>query len=212
MLETYELGGERVDALDIKCMLVRAGMRYPEPVYSAVEGKARLESPFNPFACNCVILPGDVAVHLNQNDTSPFALDLDADGDVCLFYEGARLFPVTFPPPGLDYYRQARQEFARLYKQYALNPPGIPAGSHVSLCHDIYRNMDELLASVRGTGDETRFSSPTRIITSSWIRGETARFAIDQKFNFRCQADDPSGYSFIFLNCHSGMAQMMSMM
>ena len=85
MLETYELGGERVDALDIKCMLVRAGMRYPEPVYSAVEGKARLESPFNPFACNCVILPGDVAIHLNQNDASPFALDLDAGGDVCCF-------------------------------------------------------------------------------------------------------------------------------
>lgn len=51
-------------------------------------------------------------------------------------------------PPGLDYYRQARQEFARLYKQYNLNPPGIPAGSHVSLCRDIYRNTDQLHALV----------------------------------------------------------------
>ncbi len=45
-------------------------------------------------------------------------------------------------PPGLDYYRQARREFARLYRAHGLNPPGIPAGSHVSLCRDIYRHMD----------------------------------------------------------------------
>jgi hypothetical protein len=49
-------------------------------------------------------------------------------------------------PPGLDYYRQARREFARLYKAYNLNPPGAPAGSHVSLCRDIYRNMEAILA------------------------------------------------------------------
>jgi hypothetical protein len=49
-------------------------------------------------------------------------------------------------PPGLDYYRQARREFARLYKTYNLNPPGNPAGSHVSLCRDIYRHMDAILA------------------------------------------------------------------
>ena len=47
-------------------------------------------------------------------------------------------------PPGLDYYRQARCEFARLYRQHGLNPPGIPAGSHVSLCRDIYRHMASL--------------------------------------------------------------------
>jgi hypothetical protein len=41
-----------------------------------------------------------------------------------------------------DYYREARAEFARLYKTHRLNPPGAPAGSHVSLCRDIYRNID----------------------------------------------------------------------
>jgi hypothetical protein len=49
-------------------------------------------------------------------------------------------------PPGLAYYRQARREFARIYKEYGLNPPGIARGSHVSICRDIYRNMDEILA------------------------------------------------------------------
>ena len=49
-------------------------------------------------------------------------------------------------PPDLDYYRQARREFARLYRDYNLNPPGVDAGSNVSMCRDIYRNMDEILA------------------------------------------------------------------
>ena len=43
-------------------------------------------------------------------------------------------------PPGLDYYRQARREFARLYREHHLNPPGIPAGSHVSICRDVRRH------------------------------------------------------------------------
>lgn len=43
-------------------------------------------------------------------------------------------------PPDLDFYRQARAGFARLYQQYGLNPPGAEAGSHVSLCRDIYRH------------------------------------------------------------------------
>jgi hypothetical protein len=29
-------------------------------------------------------------------------------------------------PPGRDYYRQARREFARFYRTYNLNPPGTP--------------------------------------------------------------------------------------
>jgi len=78
MLATFGFQGERVDALDLKCMLVSAGMQYPKHVYDAVAGSVRLVSPMNPFA----------------------------------------------------------------------NPPGIPSGSHLSLCHDIYRNMDELLAAV----------------------------------------------------------------
>ena len=43
-------------------------------------------------------------------------------------------------PPGLDYYRQARREFARHYREHNLNPPGIPAGSHVSICRDVWRH------------------------------------------------------------------------
>jgi hypothetical protein len=51
-------------------------------------------------------------------------------------------------PPGLDYYRQARREFARLYREHHLNPPGIPAGSHVSLCRDVWRHDMAPAASI----------------------------------------------------------------
>jgi hypothetical protein len=48
-------------------------------------------------------------------------------------------------PPSLDYYSQALREFACLYRRHGLNPPGIAAGSHVSICHDVYRHADDVL-------------------------------------------------------------------
>jgi len=74
-------------------------------VFEAVRGRARLAPPTNPFACNCVILPDDVAVHLNINDESPYGLDVDEAGAVCLFHNDNRLAEVSFPPD-TDYYKQ----------------------------------------------------------------------------------------------------------
>jgi hypothetical protein len=105
MLATFELDGQAVDSLDLKCLLIGSGLRYPDRVYNAVADWARLEPPSNPYACNCLILPGEVAVHLTANDGSPFALDLDGDGRVCLFHEESRLAEVSFPP-ATQYYRQ----------------------------------------------------------------------------------------------------------
>lgn len=68
---------ETLDSLDLKCLLVGAGVRYPRRVYESVQHYARLEPPENPYACNCMILPGGVAVHLTARETSPFGLDLD---------------------------------------------------------------------------------------------------------------------------------------
>lgn len=99
MLEAFDLQGERVDALDLKCMLVSAGMQYPHRVHDALAGTVRLESPSNPYACNCVILPGEVAVHLNNNPESPFGLDVDEGGAVWLYHLGERVAPVGFPKP-----------------------------------------------------------------------------------------------------------------
>ena len=76
-------------------------------------------------------------------------------------------------PPGLDYYRQARREFARLYRQHGLRPPGIPAGSHVSICGDIYRHMVESPSRSDATAVAVCFDS--RCYTQVYQRPHPAR-------------------------------------
>jgi hypothetical protein len=78
-------------------------------VHEAVADRARLEPPSNRYACNCVILPGDIAVHLTPNDASPFALDVDAAGQVWLQHGEVRLCEVSFPPV-TQYYSQQTAE------------------------------------------------------------------------------------------------------
>ena len=62
---------DALTSLDLKSVIVSAGVRYPREVYEAVSGWARLEPPDNAFACNCLNLPGDVAVHLTLMNTPP---------------------------------------------------------------------------------------------------------------------------------------------
>lgn len=109
MLATYDLDGQPADSLDLKCLLIGTGMRYPARVHEAVAERARLEPPSNPYACNCVILPGEVAVHLTVDDASPFALDLDDEGRACLFHRGQHLTEVSFPL-ATTYYGQRTHE------------------------------------------------------------------------------------------------------
>jgi hypothetical protein len=91
-------------SLDLKCSLVGAGVRYPQAVYDAVAGWARLEPPSNPYACNCLILPGEVAVHLHANENSRFGLGLQNEKP-WLFEDGRPVVEVTFPAD-TGYYRQ----------------------------------------------------------------------------------------------------------
>jgi hypothetical protein len=85
---------------------VGTGIHYSRRAFEAVAGRARLEPPENPFACNCIILPGDVAVHLNAQPESPFSLDVDEAGEVCLFHCGERVTEISFPAAS-DYYHQS---------------------------------------------------------------------------------------------------------
>ena len=106
MLATYDIDGDTANLLDIKCLLIGNGMRYPQRVYDAVSAWARLEPPSNPYSCNCINLPGEIAVHLSINDASPFGLDLDNDEQVCLYHNGTRLTEVSFPPATQYYDRR----------------------------------------------------------------------------------------------------------
>src|SRR5690349_10628498 len=105
MMLQFDMNNLPVTSLDLKSVLVGTGVRYPEEVYRAVADWARLEPPSNPYACNCLILPGEVAVHLHASAQSPFALGLDETGKVCLFHEETRLAEVTFPHNSA-YYQQ----------------------------------------------------------------------------------------------------------
>jgi hypothetical protein len=98
------ISSDALSSLDLKCALVGAGVRYPQEVYDAVSGWARLEPPSNPYACNCLILPGEVAVHLHSNENSRFALRLE-NGKSMLFEEETPVAEVTFPVES-GYYQQ----------------------------------------------------------------------------------------------------------
>lgn len=108
MQQHNETEPDFLTSLDLKSLLIGAGVHYPDAVYQAVREWARLEPPSNPLCCNGLILPGDVAVHLHANPNSPFALGLDAGGQVCLFHEGTRLTEVTFPPATTYYDQKTR--------------------------------------------------------------------------------------------------------
>lgn len=51
-------------------------------------------------------------------------------------------------PPGIGYYRRAREAFARIYDRYQLVPPGVRAGAHVSMCRDVYDHMGDVISMV----------------------------------------------------------------
>jgi hypothetical protein len=46
-------------------------------------------------------------------------------------------------PPGLDYYRKARQTFLEIFDKYQLEPPG-GAGLHVCMCRDLWQHREAL--------------------------------------------------------------------
>jgi len=102
---TMSLGhNEALWSLDLKCALVGAGVRYPQEVYDAVADWARIEPPSNPYACNCLILPGEVAVHLHANESSRFSLRLEMQ-KTWLFEAETPVAEVTFPTAS-SYYQQ----------------------------------------------------------------------------------------------------------
>jgi len=47
-------------------------------------------------------------------------------------------------PPGLDYYRRARQGFLELFEKYKLNPPGA-SGLNVCMCRDLVKRQQSFV-------------------------------------------------------------------
>ena len=108
MLPRLALAGQPVDALDLKVLLIGAGVRVPDETYRRFAASSRLADPTNLMACNCVILPGGVAAHLTANDESPFSVGVSAAGRACLEYQGQLVTEVDFPAHTAFYEQRTR--------------------------------------------------------------------------------------------------------
>lgn len=126
-VQIYQMGGEPVDSIDLKAMVVSRGVKVSSRVYRAMAGKARLYA--DPVKCNCFLLPDgtvvqmtDLQLHLNYlrgalswdslkqmrylgQMQTPFRLDLGAGDEPTLYYETDAVTTVSFPVPN-DFYGQ----------------------------------------------------------------------------------------------------------
>jgi hypothetical protein len=104
MLYRYQLNGEEIDSLELKVLLITRGINVAPEVYEQFRNSHRISQ--NPLECNCLILPGNVVVHMTDvGPTSPFRLGTAANGGASLSYEGTPVTDVSFPPK-TNFYRQ----------------------------------------------------------------------------------------------------------
>jgi len=97
MLRALTLGSQSVDVLDLKVLLVSHGANLPEDVYRVLAEQYRVQDPGDLVACNGLLLPGEVAAHVWQNDESPFSIALDERQQPYLAHQGRPVTPITFP-------------------------------------------------------------------------------------------------------------------
>lgn len=97
--QSYLLDGEKVDVLDLKTLLITRGINVPDEIVNRFKTTHRLMDPNSPFACNCLLLPGRIPVHIfHIGDRAEFSLALNNSGKPCLTYRGKIVTEVDFPP------------------------------------------------------------------------------------------------------------------
>ena len=125
----YDLKGQEVSSLELKCLLVSRGVKCDKEVYRHLGQDYRLN--INPLTCNCLILPDaticqmtDVGFHLQYLNGAlswdnlkllryvselgtPFAIKL-VEGKAALFYEGEPLDFVSFAPASHFYEKKTQ--------------------------------------------------------------------------------------------------------
>ena len=104
MLCRYQVNGEEIDCLELKVLLITKGINVAADVYEKYGSSQRISR--NPLECNCLILPGNVVVHMTDvGPASPFRLGITGNGNASLSFEGTPVTEVSFPPT-TDFYRQ----------------------------------------------------------------------------------------------------------
>ena len=108
----YDIDGQAVDVLDLKTLLITRGINVPEEITGRFGRTHRLTPTSNPFACNCLILPGCVPVHMfHVGPGADFSLAVNDDGKPRLTYRGQAVAPVDFPPPTRFFERRTSNGF-----------------------------------------------------------------------------------------------------
>lgn len=125
MYTSFSVGGEKLDSLDLKVLIVTKGVKVSRNVYEQF-GKTHRIYP-DPLTCNCLFLPDgtivqmtDLALHMQYLKTAillavlrnlkytvrlrtPFTLDVSPDGRPILLHEGSLVTEVSFPPASRFY-------------------------------------------------------------------------------------------------------------
>jgi hypothetical protein len=108
----YLLAGEEVDALDLKTLLITRGINVPDEIVERFGRDHRLAPTNHPWACNCLLLPGRIPVHLfHIGLAAEFSLAVNEAGRPCLTHRGLRVTEVDFPPATGFYEQQTTSGF-----------------------------------------------------------------------------------------------------
>jgi hypothetical protein len=108
----FKLDGQAVDVLDLKTLILTRGINVPEAVTAQFGRAHRLAPTSDPFACNCLLLPGRIPAHLfHTGPASDFSLAVSDSGSPWLTWRGQRVCPVEFPPATRFYGQQTRSGF-----------------------------------------------------------------------------------------------------
>jgi hypothetical protein len=108
----FDLDGETVDVLDLKTLLITRGIHVPEAITGRFGRTHRIAPTSDPFACNCLLLPGRVPAHIfHVGSDADFSLAVNSDGAPWLTFRGRPVAPVDFPPATRFYEQQTSAGF-----------------------------------------------------------------------------------------------------
>lgn len=108
MLPEYQIEGAWIDVLDLKILLIASGIAFSDEIHGRISERGRIAPPGNVAACNGIILPGGVAVHLAVNDESPYSIGVGDGGAPCLFHKGLYLTDIGLPERTRFYEQKTR--------------------------------------------------------------------------------------------------------
>lgn len=121
-MNKYIIDGNKIDSVELKCLIISRGVLVDEAVYQHHKGVSRLSR--SPLCCNCLLLSDetvaqltDLTPHLRyisnmlnaetpnaENLVTPFSLKMSGDSTV-LCYKNEEIDTITFPP-ATDFYKQ----------------------------------------------------------------------------------------------------------